>query len=425
MARVALPFIKVEVAKKRGYVPVLHNIAHDPDYVALADLIVPELIRGFPARAHKKQLETLCQLVVAALLRLDKDTALTLVAEKLSSQTLDVAQRVYWLGAGLQLEPSLYLEQTRQYVGKSQLRGTHLVDLLHALRREKSDPRPDWPVAVLGFLIQLLGPRTSPRIWASGAHWVSPAMELGEFVEGLIMTLAGLPDDDATHALTSLLEDTRLEGWENTLRRAAFDQQAIRRKAHFQPANVPSVFNTLANLKPANAADLWALTQEHLQQLIRRIRDDNTNDYKQYWADSEPKCENDCRDALLSDLKLCLRQLAVTAEREGSYVDDKRADITVSAEGYSIPIEIKCESNPDLWKGLGAQLIAKYTRDPASDGFGIYLVIWFGGTWQKSHPTRWRYPPKSPAELRERLTAIIRRRIDTRSSCWCWIAPLP
>jgi hypothetical protein len=122
-------------------------------------------------------------------------------------------------------------------------------------------------------------------------------MELSEFVEGLIMTLAGLPDDDATQVLTSLLKDTGLAGWENTLRRASFDQQVIRRKAHFQPADVPSVFKTLANLEPANAADLWALTQDHLQQLIRRIRDDSTNDYKQYWAHSEPKRENDCRDA--------------------------------------------------------------------------------------------------------------------------------
>jgi hypothetical protein len=407
VASVALPFIKVEVAKKRGYVPVLHNIAHDPDYVALASLIVPELIRGFPAPAHKKQLDTLCQLIVTALLRLDEDTVLTLVAKKLSSQTLDVAQHVYWLGAGLQLAPSVYLEQTRQYVGKSQLRGTHLADLLRALREKRNDARPDWPVAVLDYLIQLLGPRTSPRVWGSGAHWVSPAMELSEFVQGLIMTLAGLPDDDATHALTSLLTDTRLTGWENTLRRAAFDQQVIRRKANFQPASVSRVFNTLANLNPANAADLWALTQDHLQQLIRRIRDDSTNDYKQYWADSKPKLENDCRDALLSDLKLRLEPLAITAEREVSYVDDKRADIKVSAEGYSIPIEVKCEWRPELWSAVEAQLIAKYTRDPACDGFGIYLVIWFGGTRQTSTPLDGGARPKSPAELRERLTTMI------------------
>jgi hypothetical protein len=106
---------------------------------------------------------------------------------------------------------------------------------------------------------------------------------------------------------------------------------------------------------------------------------------------------------------LILAPLAVTAEREVSYVDDKRADIKVSAKGYSIPIEIKCEWNPDLWKAVEAQLIDKYTRDPASDGFGIYLVIWFDGTRQKATPLDGgaRARPKSPAELRERLTAMI------------------
>lgn len=407
LARVALPFIKMEVAKKRGYVPVLHSIAYDPDYVALAGQIVPELIRSFPTRAHKKQLETLRQLIVAALLHLDEKTALTLVTKKLSSQTLGVAQRVYWLGAGLQLEPSLYLEQTRQFVGKSQQRGTHLADLLRALSETGNDFRPDWPVAVLVFLIQLLGPRTSPRVWRSGAHWVSPAMELAEFIEGLIMRLTGLPDDDATHALTSLLKDTRLAGWENTLRRAAFDQQVIRRKAHFKPTDVSRVVNALANLQPANAADLWALTQEYLQQLIRRIRDDSTNDYKQYWANSKPKLENDCRDALLSDLKLLLQPLNIIAEREVSYVDDKRADIKVSAEGFSIPIEIKCEWNPDLWKAMEDQLIDKYTRDSACDGFGIYLVIWFDSAKKKATPLDGGAPPKSASELRRRLIARI------------------
>ena len=31
-----------------------------------------------------------------------------------------------------------------------------------------------------------------------------------------------------------------------------------------------------------------------------------------------------------------------------------------------------------LWTAVRNQLLAKYARDPSADGFGIYLVIWFG-----------------------------------------------
>ena len=407
LARVMLPLATNEIAAKKEHVSGLYQLAHDSDYAALAREIVPTLIACFPAKAHKKQLGSLRLLIAAALHRLDKDAALDLIAAKLSDKSLDVAQHVYWLGAGLQLAPTLYLDQTRHYVSQSQLRGGHLADLLRAQRQERDDPRPVWPVTVLELLIQLLGPRSSPRTWRSGAGWVTPAMELGSFLEGLFTTLAGLPDHEATEALTRLQNNPKLTHWNEVLRRAAFDQQITRRKAHFQPAGVLRVCNTLANLKPASAADLWALTQDHLRQLIRRIRDENTNDYRQYWADAKPKSEEECRNALLSDLKLRLESLSITAEPEVRYADDKRADIKVSAEGYSIPIEIKCEWNSDLWKAIEAQLIAKYTRDPACGGFGLYLVLWFGGSWQKATPLDGGARPKTPAELQQRLTASI------------------
>ena len=64
--------------------------------------------------------------------------------------------------------------------------------------------------------------------------------------------------------------------------------------------------------------------------------------------------------------------------REGSYKDDKRADIRLSVPGFNIPIEIKRSCHDDWWSSIRTQLIAEYTRDPDTDGYGIYLVFWFG-----------------------------------------------
>ena len=261
------------------------------------------------------------------------------------------------------------------------------------------------PVAAIEFLIALLGPRCNPR-WPDQSGLVSPAMESGRYVEGLISTLAGLPDEAATQALHSLLQQKDLKHWDDSLRRAIFDQRVTRRKALFKPASVTQVCATLANLKPANAADLWALTLDHLTQLAHEIRNGNTDDYQQYWSGSGPELENNCRNRLLSDLKVRLAPLGINAEPEGQYAEGKRADIKVSAQGHHIAIEIKLEKSADLWKAVSNQLLPKYMRELASDGYGIYVVFWFGGTYQPSAGdggTR----PKTAQELKERLQKTV------------------
>lgn len=403
-ARVMLSLISTQIASKKEHVDGLYPLAHDPDYSEVAKLIAPALIESFPAKAHKKQLQSLRLLIVSLMSNLDSEAQLKIIAEKLQGKPVDVAQRVYWFTAALQLAPDLYLESARQYIAHTQARVSHLIAMVHE-QRERNRPRPVLPIAAVKFLIELLGPRCSPS-WSARSGWVSPDMELGRYVEGLVTTLAGMHEEEATQALTSLLTQKNLKSWEDTLHRAIFDQRITRRKALFQPASVPQICFTLANLAPANAADLQALTLNHLQQLGREIRDGNTDDYDQYWSGGTPQLEEKCRNQLLSDLKVRLAPLGINAEPEGRYADEKRADIKVSAQGYQIPIEIKREMDRALWKAIPNQLIARYTRELASDGHGIFLVFWFGGTGQPvagDGGTK----PKSALELQNRLQKTI------------------
>ena len=57
---------------------------------------------------------------------------------------------------------------------------------------------------------------------------------------------------------------------------------------------------------------------------------------------------------------------------------ETRADIEAICAGFNVPVEIKKNSHPELWSALRTQLIAGYTNDPATGGYGIYLVLWFG-----------------------------------------------
>ena len=59
-----------------------------------------------------------------------------------------------------------------------------------------------------------------------------------------------------------------------------------------------------------------------------------------------------------------------------------------------------------MWKAIGHQLIAKYGREPASDGYGIFLVFWFTGNL-KGAPTDGGAKPKTPQELQKRLAATV------------------
>ena len=64
---------------------------------------------------------------------------------------------------------------------------------------------------------------------------------------------------------------------------------------------------------------------------------------------------------------------------------------------------------------MHTQLIAKYTRDPGADEYGIYLVFWFGEA-ERCRPTPRSGPkPKSAPQLEkallETLTDAERRKI--------------
>ena len=404
LVNVMQPLISMQIAAKKEHVDGLYALAHDADYTEVAKRIVPNLITEFPIRASKTQLQSLRLLIAAMLRHLDIDTQNDLIARRLRNTLTDVAQRVYWLTAGLQVTPSLYLESAKKFIEKSQLRIDQLFTLIHEQQIQNNLQIP-LTVDSQAFLIELLAPKCTPS-WTKGFGRVTPKMEIGRYLEGLISTLAGNPSDAASEVLTALQKQTDLKQWVDHINRAVYDQRITRRKALFKPSSVAQVVSTLANLKPANAADLWALVVDHLKQLIGEIRNSSTNDYRQYWAGDIPKIEDDCRDALLSDLRPLLAKHGVNAEPEGRYADEKRADIKVIATPYQIPIEIKSEAHRNVWKAIPEQLIAKYGREVASDGYGIFLVFWFTGKLTAA-PSDGGTKPKTPQELQERLTATV------------------
>ena len=125
---------------------------------------------------------------------------------------------------------------------------------------------------------------------------------------------------------------------------------------------------------------------DHLDQIATDIRTSNSDLFRQFWTEeskNKHKHENSCRDALLALLRGHLEPLGIDSQPEFDYVNDKRADIRISyRNSITVPIEIKGEWHSELWTAVQVQLIPQYTTQKETEGFGIYLVLWVGGSEQ-------------------------------------------
>ena len=387
----------------------LSELTRTESYSAVARSSILPLLEAFPVRCRERQLPGLGHLLQGAFLHCKVTTFLRLSERKFDHSSMNIGQRVYWMAAALIASPDVNLERLGSYVAGKERRVRWLAQALAGYERT--------PLLIqrlsntaLEFVIRLIG--TSFRPWSLGGHRArvpiqTPTMEASDLTRLLIDQLASNSSQEATEVLDSLARDDVLRPWRTRLRDAVHRQNVLRRETSFRHCDIGQVLQVLDNRKPANAADLAALTADHLQEIGCNIRDGNTSDWRQYWnldchnRPQSSRSENVCRDILLSTLQYRLRRLGIDATREGSYADDKRSDIRVSYEYFNVPVEIKKSRHRDLWSAIRTQLIAKYERDPGTGGYGIYLVFWFGETDCQSPESRLR--PRSAVELQNRL----------------------
>ena len=403
-----------EIRNGREHVAGLYEIAYDQEHARVARLASLLLLRAVPIRCAVRQMTDLAYLLWSAIRHADPASLLDLIAHRLSRASMDVAQRAHWLAAGLILSPETYLEPAGAFAAGRERRIRHLFALFDR-QPLRTFPLDRLGVPALQLVIRLAGSTFGP--WTSSTTGrvteVTPDMNAAERVQWMIRGLADFPTEQASSALESLAADPALSRWQPELLRARDDQRVVRRDATYRHPGVEQVCRTLHDGQPANAGDLAALVMDRLDEIADRIRNDNTDDWRQYWNEDshgrpvKPKTENSCRDALLSALRPRLPD-GVDAQPEGHYANDKRADIRVSCRDFQVPVEIKKNCHRDFWSALRDQLIAHYVRDPGTDGHGIYLVLWFGeidGCRTPPPPSGSR--PGDPGALRMRLEASL------------------
>ncbi len=410
------------VRSKAYPIEQLFKMASDEAYARVAPLAVSKkIITVFPTKCSGFQLESL-KAVLLSILRvydmpseeLRKEDLKEIILKRLDRKNMDVAQQAVLLSAGLCIAPDRCLQRFADFLSTGrEPRIRHVFNFLELGGRQtllKNLSR--WDASKLSLLIQTIGNHVQPPILRNGPHTLNSqefiTKRFQDLLDPCIEELSNRSDYNAFQALEELVSDPNLATWKRLIEQAQ-DAQAQRQRASKRTdLTVAEIQNTLHGGPPANAADLKCLTVDILKDLAIRIRDESTDDWDQYWESDQspqsipraPKYENACRNRLLSDLRLLLMYYNLDAQPESSCADGTRVDISVSyGSNLAIPIEIKRNLSRDLWKGITQQLVPKYTRAPKSDGYGIYLVFWFGEEYMEITSPCGKLP-KNPQELK-------------------------
>lgn len=385
------------------------------------------LLRGLPTRCNSQQTEVIDELIWAGLRSGWRSELLDLCEKRLLRRGTDVGQRVRWLGLGLLLNPETHGEPLSDAVAGKERLVRHLARFfVHPYEWFTAEAYPWRPYlesfepASLALICSLLG-QFFHLYEPKGYGGVSEEFLVSQFLARVINELASRPCSSASAALESLLENPDLASWRGTLSAAREAQAVLRRDAEYRIPTLQESCESLGSGRPANACDLSALVVDKIEETARHIGTTNSNEWRQYWNEDphgkpiKPKAEESCRDALLTTLQASLKGLA-DVEPEGQQVRGNRADLVITSGSFKIPIEAKKNSHANLWSAINDQLIPKYTLDPATGGYGIYLVFWFGEEYQRKrhdgvHPAT---PQELAGLLRESLTEDQGRKIEIR-----------
>ena len=396
------------------------------------------LLTALPTRCNARQVEALDDLLWTGLQFGWRSDLLDVAAKRLSKTDLDAGQKVRWLGLGLICNPRTYRKSLAEVVMGRERLVRHLARFfVHGAEEMFVEPEV-LPSALdslepsdLALIIRLMGRFFAP-IEAVGFMYISDELRVSWFLNHVIKDLGSRPSSSASESLDSLSDDPELSSWHGLLAVVRTTQRTLRRDTEYRHPTLQQACETLANGRPANACDLAASIVDTIDAISRRIRTSNSNEWRQYWNEgphgipSEPKVEQACRDAFLAALRPLLPE-SVTAEPEAHHVNQNRADLAIRSEGFSVPVETKKNGHRDLWSAIDNQLVAKYTLDPATGGYGVYLVFWFGAKhqWKRADGASPLAPQELEDLLRDSLSEDQARRIQIRVVDVCRPGPSP
>lgn len=245
--------------------------------------------------------------------------------------------------------------------------------------------------------------------WPAGvSSGVTNPWDASEFLGGLINSLAADTSDAAAQELRTLASIQ--DGYHDKIRAALAAQADRRAELEFRPFEPVEIAAVLADASPRTPKDLQAVVLEALDEVQRRIHANQTDSWRRFYKDPDmrvPYDEDACSD-YLAEL-LAAADPSVGFQRETHLAGNRETDIWCSVDAVSIPIEAKGQWHPQIWTAPDEQLASQQATDHRADGYGIYLVYWFGEAGKAlTRPPNDRgidQAPSAPGELERLLEA--------------------
>ena len=405
---------ELEVKAEVPWIDIFHYLAKKPETRSIRTRLAIEFLEQYPHVYHRN----LRHLLTAALYDPNIKEKIEDIAFKRIFKRGQVRkeQRALWLTVAYLLNEKKFEHLWINYFKKRKWAIWELRDLLTDLHIGRDDPLISLSARQLQVFISISAKHFPNIDFPSESTGNRNVWDGAEFVRQLINILASIPSAEAGELLKQLSEMESTRSYKNLLKHT-HAEQFMKRMDHFfiQPDwdETVRVFN---EGKPANMGDLFCLLIERLNTIKTEIKQSNTDKYKAFWRCNShgrvesPEIEDICRDRLIDLLRPYLTPLEIRVEPEGHMARDKRADI-VCYYGTSdkIVLETKRDTHRDLWTACINQLERQYAHDPEAQGYGIYVVFWFG---EKQKGKICKAPegidtPKSPDQLEDALNKLI------------------
>jgi len=363
-----------------------------------------QLLDIFPLRASGRMLSDIPLLIRGLLPSITTENSRCLRAR--CDANSDVEQKCYWLTALAVLFNGEGLAQLTQLVDANVTHLTHVRECISQL--ERSDVTS---VALTSQFIELFARHCAPRNWGDSEDGrVTDAMNQSDFVRGLINNLTQKGTVESRDELQRLSTLDSITTWWSQLDLARSVQQVVLRNDQHKIQSAAAFQATLASGLPSSHADLFHLVLDEIDDLCVEIENGPNDGRLQFWNVDpygraiKPRAEPICRNYFAERMRDRLNVYSVDCVRERSHAGTNASDIWCSWQQKGIPIEAKSCTSRELWTAIGDQLLPKYTTDPSADGYGIYLVFWFG---VDSCKARNRSKPLSSGELADWLVELI------------------
>ncbi|HAU1973188.1 TPA: hypothetical protein ACF6G0_001110, partial [Legionella pneumophila] len=381
------------------YVPGLYRIQTDSLFQDIAGKVALKWLNNYQKLAYDS-LKTVLTIAICY----SPNDVIKLIREQISKQEFDKCpQRDIWISTCFLLDFESHFEILNQYTSEDKISIWVLSEFIF-VDKKISTYWPKMNAQQLYFFILKFGSIWPPVPYPTGS-WEGNQhpWDASRLIKGCITELSLITTQEAQDLISDLINKNDLCQYCDELKHALTENKKHKSESYKKYFSLQDVQNILLSKEPTGHKDLQALLIDQLEILQLRLKGSETSDFKFYWDNENPHKENYCRDLIASALTPHLEKYNARAHVEGARSDDKRCDLLSTYNLLDVPIEIKGQWHTDLWSAAIDQL-QNYSTDYHANGFGVYLVLWFGNKTTSKLPKAWkRKRPQSLQEMKNKL----------------------